>query len=166
MEDRPSRFIWRDGDLKLVSSPYWIDARSRSVRAWVPIRPPFEPRPETIPWHFRAELRLAVSKLEKVSEDEIRGWQTFYVFLGLDLEARKRVSSGLGLDYAKRIAVYEEQIVDVTVGPLQIELADGNAVARREVQVIAVLNEPARLHQQGVNLLAGPGFRRGPAPGW
>ena len=49
---------------------------------------------------------------------------------------------------------------------LQLELADGNAVARREVHVLAVLNEPARLRQQGVNLLAGLGFRRVLAAGW
>ena len=95
-----------------------------------------------------------------------RGWQALHVFLGLELDARERVASGLGLHDAKGIAVYEEQVVDVAVALLQLELADRNAVARREVHVLAVLNEPARLRQQGVNLLAGLGFRRVLAASW
>ena len=46
------------------------------------------------------------------------------------------------------------------------ELADGNAVARRKVHLLAVLNEPARLRQHRVNLLACLGFRRVLAAGW
>ena len=95
-----------------------------------------------------------------------RRWQALHVFLGLELDARERVAGGLGLHHAKSIAVDEEQVVDVPVALLQLELADGNAVARREVHVLAVLNEPARLRQQGVNLLAGLGFRRVLAAGW
>lgn len=71
MKERSSRFIWQDGDLELVSSPYWIDSPPRSVRAWVPFRPPFQPKPDSIPWHFRADLRRAVSKLERESDNEI-----------------------------------------------------------------------------------------------
>lgn len=71
MEERSSRFIWQDGDLELVSSPYWIDSQPRSVRAWVPFRPPFQPKPQSIPWHFRADLRRAVSTLEREPDNEI-----------------------------------------------------------------------------------------------
>lgn len=71
MEERSSRFIWQDGDLDLVSSPYWIDSPPRRVRAWVPFRPPFQPKRESIPWHFRADLRRAVSRLERQSDNEI-----------------------------------------------------------------------------------------------
>lgn len=49
---------------------------------------------------------------------------------------------------------------------LEVELTDGNAVARREVHVLEVLDEPARLRQQRVDLFAGPGFRRVLAAGW
>ena len=72
-----------------------------------------------------------------------RGWQALHVFLRLELDARERVAGGLRLHDAKGIAVDEEQVVDVAVALLQLELADGNAVARREVHVVAVLNEPA-----------------------
>src|SRR5207247_309469 len=92
--------------------------------------------------------------------------QTINVFLGLNLNTREGITSGLGLHHAERIAVYEEQVVDVPVALLQLELADRNGVAGREVHVLAVLNEPARLHQQGVNLLAGLGLRRVLASGW
>src|SRR5436309_11541983 len=95
-----------------------------------------------------------------------RGWQALHVFLGLELDARERVASGLGLHHTKGIAVYEEQVVDVTVALLQLELADCNAVARREIHILPVLNEPARLRQEGVDLLAGLGFRRVLAASW
>src|SRR5438445_13122160 len=95
-----------------------------------------------------------------------RGWQALHVFLGLELDAREGVAGGLGLHHAKSVAIDEEQVVDVAVALLQLELTDSDAFARREVHVLAILNEPARLLQQGVNLLAGLRLRRVLAAGW
>lgn len=71
MENGLSRFVRQEGDVELIPSPYWIDAQSRKVRAWAPFRPPFEPRRDTAPWHFRTHLREAVSKLVGETEGEI-----------------------------------------------------------------------------------------------
>jgi hypothetical protein len=66
-----SGLAWQEGDVELASNPYWIDAHARKVRAWASFRPPFEPRRDTAPWHFRAQLREAVSKLVLETDDEI-----------------------------------------------------------------------------------------------
>src|SRR5205807_8006368 len=95
-----------------------------------------------------------------------RRWQTLDVFFGLELNARERIARGLGLHNAKGITVYEEQVVDVAVALLQLELADCDTVGCRKVPVLAVLHQPARLRQQGIDLLTGLGFRRVLAAGW
>ena len=56
--------------------------------------------------------------------------QTLDVLLRLDFDARERVTGGLRLHDAEGVAVDEEQVVDVAVALLQLELADGDAVAR------------------------------------
>jgi len=76
-----------------------------------------------------------------------------------NFDAGERIAGGLRLHHAKGVAVHEEQVVDVPVPLREPELTDGNAVARQEVHVVAVLYEPTRLRQQGVNLLAGLSFR-------
>ena len=107
-----------------------------------------------------------IGKRQRLLRCGQRGWQTLHIFLGLNLDAGERVAGGLGLHHTKRIAVHEEQVVDVAVALLQLELAHRDAVAGREVHVLAVLNQPACLRQQGVDLFAGLGFRRVLAAGW
>ncbi len=83
MEKRASRFVWQSGELELMSSPYLIHAESRIVRAWVPFRPPFQPPPNSPSSRFRADLRQAVSRLERESESEILRCE--YASSGTDL---------------------------------------------------------------------------------
>lgn len=108
MDERASRFIWQEGDLELVSSPYWIDAEPRIVRAWAPFRPPFEPKPDSPAYLFRTQLRQAVSTLVVESEDEVLRWVYVSSARGL-VDTENVLVYNLGPSYFPRINADRER---------------------------------------------------------
>lgn len=83
--------------------------------------------------------------------------QTGGVFRRLCLNAGEP-ALGFGLYCAEGLAVEKEQIVGETKSGLHRELADGDAAAGRHVEVVSILNEPARCRQIRVDLAAGSLF--------
>ena len=86
------------------------------------------------------------------------------VLLCLWLHAGQAVSIGLRLQHTARLAIDEEQVVDVTVAAGQRELADSDAAAGIEVEIGTVLDDPAGFRERGVDLVPGTPFRARSAP--
>ena len=92
--------------------------------------------------------------------------QTGGILGGLRFDARER-ALGLGFDCADRLAVEIEQVVREAEARLHRELAHGDAATGGQVEVIAVLDDPAGSRQFGVDFAPGflfGCFRHPPAP--
>lgn len=76
------------------------------------------------------------------------------VFRGLLLDAGEG-ALGLRLHRAQGLAVEVEQIIGETEAGLHRELAHGDTAASGKVKIAAILNEPARSRQVGVDFAAG-----------
>src|SRR5690606_30930112 len=73
----------------------------------------------------------------------------------LPLDAAERVAGGLGLECADGPAVDEEEVVGEAMPACHRELAYRDAPARVHVHVGAVLDDPSRGLEGGVDLFAG-----------
>ncbi|MGI8546577.1 MAG: hypothetical protein ACR2M1_04465 [Gemmatimonadaceae bacterium] len=82
------------------------------------------------------------------------GRQTRRVPVRLQLDVDEGISRGLGLERADRLAANKEQVVGEAVARGHPELAHGDARAGREIHLRAVLDDPTRRMERGVNLLA------------
>ena len=91
------------------------------------------------------------------------GWKSVRhpgrVFFRLDLHPGEGFTFLLGLYDPNRLPIDVEQVVRITVTPLEGELADGDPPPRIQVHPITRLDPPTRLDQGSVDLLAGAFFR-------
>jgi len=90
------------------------------------------------------------------------------VLVGLQLHVGQRVAGRLGLQGTDGLAVDEEEVVGEAVPGRHPELADGHAGSGREVHPVAILDDPARGDEGGVDvdagLLLGGQVHSGPFP--
>jgi hypothetical protein len=83
---------------------------------------------------------------------QVAGWQAGDVLTALVLDLNQGGALGLGLDHCRRLAIHEQQVVNPPVTLLKDELADRHAPPHREVGLVGVLDEPAGVHKQPVDL--------------
>ena len=81
------------------------------------------------------------------------------VLRSLALDADQRDAFPLRLQSPNRLPVDEQQVVGEPVALRHLELADGDTAPRGEVDLVAVLDLPARHFEVGVNALASFCFR-------
>ena len=82
------------------------------------------------------------------------------ILVRLQLDAGQGVSDGLRFDNADSLPVDEQHVVGEPVAGRHPELAHGNPKSGGEIHLVAVLDDPARLGERRVDLLASLLFRR------
>lgn len=76
------------------------------------------------------------------------------VLLGLLLDADESGTFSLGLDRPDGLAIHKQQVVGFAMALAQRELTDGHTGPSVNVGVLPVLDDPAGLREQGVDVFA------------
>lgn len=84
--------------------------------------------------------------------------QLFLVLRGLVCNAAKRDACLLRLDDSGGFATYEEQVITWAIG--EGELSDGHSFGCVAIECVFVLQDPARRHEQFIDLFSGKLFGR------
>ena len=108
----------------------------------------------------RVDTGAHVQERERVDQWIQAGRQPGRILVRLQLDARQGVTDRLCFEDTGRLPVYEQHVIGEPVAGRHPELAHRHPEPGGEVHLVAVLDDPARLNQRSVDLLAGLLFRR------
>jgi hypothetical protein len=81
--------------------------------------------------------------------------ETVGIPLDLRLDTREGVAFLFGFERADRPSVHEQQVIGVAEPGLHLELLDGHSAGSGEVDLVPILDRPARGREPGIDLQAG-----------